>query len=287
MWLARMSIVLLGFFATSVGAADIKMRPPFVHGCPTIQMVGEIKVGDADKLSKLIRSMPKMKNPHPACYQGAVLLNSEGGNVEEALRIGTAIRSSSFVTVVGTNDVCYSSCVLVLAGGSARLIGGAVGIHRPYFENLPNNATLGEVRSQRARLEEVIKNYLTDMDVSVRLIEDMLAVPPSQMKILSESDLNAYRLSGVDPTQNEIDVAQKAKFYGISSAEWRRRDAIAENRCGNIAVTMRVDCYHATIWGISEADFVRKKPRFTAECGALNDRWDELSKCMARIIRGS
>ena len=69
-----------------------------------------------------------------------VLLSSPGGNLNQAIVMGEAIRARGLTTAVGVADpygrvrpsYCASACVLVFAGGKIRIgvAGSTLGVHR-------------------------------------------------------------------------------------------------------------------------------------------------------------
>ena len=65
-----------------------------------------------------------------------VTLNSPGGDVIEALRIGRLIRQKFMYTRVTSEAECASACVFVLQAGVLRVaaVGASVGVHRPKFD---------------------------------------------------------------------------------------------------------------------------------------------------------
>jgi hypothetical protein len=44
-----------------------------------------------------------------------------------------------------------------------------------------------------------MRDYLREMNVSQRLADDMLVIEPENNHILTEAELKAYRLVGIDP----------------------------------------------------------------------------------------
>lgn len=65
---------------------------------PTIiQLKGEIKSGDAEEFERLIEGQAKV----------TLLLDSPGGLVREALRMGATIRLLDFATMVAVDGECY------------------------------------------------------------------------------------------------------------------------------------------------------------------------------------
>ncbi len=66
-----------------------------------------------------------------------IALDSPGGDIYAAMEIGKTIReTSNHAVYIRENGVCYSSCVLIFAGGAQRFVyHGSLGIHRPYSLN--------------------------------------------------------------------------------------------------------------------------------------------------------
>jgi len=64
-------------------------------------------------------------------------INSGGGSIDAAIAIGRLLRNER--ASLDVTGVCFSACVLVLAGAVERNVGDAnkVGIHRPYFGTTP------------------------------------------------------------------------------------------------------------------------------------------------------
>jgi hypothetical protein len=119
--------VILGL---SASAAQADMR--FVEGNKTIlniaqwphlEISGNISSADADRLPRLLVTATLSSKVQVAgSLAPLVMLNSLGGNVEAAMKIGRMLRSASANTVVGMNAECSSACVLILAAGAHRLV---------------------------------------------------------------------------------------------------------------------------------------------------------------------
>ena len=98
---------------------------------------GEIRKGDATTFTTLADELARDTNcpmvgsplnPVPMIF---VKLNSQGGNIIEALAIGREIRRRFMVTgVPHANMECDSACVFVLMAGVDRIGGGKIGLHR-------------------------------------------------------------------------------------------------------------------------------------------------------------
>src|SRR4051812_1826255 len=76
---------------------------------------GNIALGDDEKLHRFVAAMP------PQTRIWAVVLESDGGNLAEAAKLSSTVRSSGLVTVVFSGKICASACFLVFASGKTRL----------------------------------------------------------------------------------------------------------------------------------------------------------------------
>src|SRR5438105_3580382 len=84
-----------------------------------VVMHGEVEAGDADKLRRVIVSTPR--------FIRHLVLDSPGGNVNEALRVAAVVRRAMLPTTtyragigVLTRYVCASSCFLIWVSGPIR-----------------------------------------------------------------------------------------------------------------------------------------------------------------------
>lgn len=157
----------------------------------------------------------------------AFYLNSSGGDVRSALQLGRLLRMhENAMTMVLPDNICASACVLVLAGGTSRVIGGKVIIHRPYSTTTLARSN-AEIRSERDLLKKEILSFLDEMNVSSLLFEAMDAIPPDQARLLTESELELFKLSGTDPVLQEKQDAFWAAKAGLSRQEMLHR----RNQC--------------------------------------------------------
>lgn len=159
-------------------------------------------------------------------------LNSIGGDVEEAIKIGRILRKNEILTVtVPPDGECLSSCVFILSAGIRRTVWGKVGIHRPYFPSLSTDENILNIKHKRESILTSIKQYLEEMDVNPSLVDTMLSIPPDELKILTPDELSYYRLTGLDANYEEKFIAQAASSYGLTSYEYRKRSAAVEEYC--------------------------------------------------------
>jgi ATP-dependent protease ClpP protease subunit len=164
--------------------------------CKSIIYVnGEITVQTAERFEKALRQV----HQHRLLF---IVLGSLGGSVSAAMRIGRLIRNTGCRTVVGSGATCASACVLVFAAGLSRVVGARIlnpslillgdwdsvavqgpskiGIHRPALADAPPETDMTSVKTAAERVEKELRKYAGEMNVSPRLIDDMLATPLSK-----------------------------------------------------------------------------------------------------------
>lgn len=131
-------------------------------------------------------------------------LDSSGGRVEDAMKAGDAIAESHWTIRVREGAICHSACVLVLAAGDDRVIGGKVGIHRM--------VRIGSKASSRAELSEELqqvyqrmKAYLERNGASVAVADLMMTVPNRSLRLLGENELKEYGLDGTNAAQDDLE----------------------------------------------------------------------------------
>lgn len=269
----KLSLMLLVVcFVQCAAAAQIEAKPD-AEFCSsmTIRLAGTIRRGDAARLEQAVQVITQQaKRVYGECFFApSVILQSHGGDVAEALTMGKLIRDAGLATSVPVNGECFSSCVFLFAAGVERKVwrNGQVGIHRPYLRDVDEHASVGSIRSQRASQIERIRSYIEGMDLSLQLLDAMLAVPPDEVRILTEDEMRDYRITGTDASFEEFQVNWNAKMFDLSSSEYRRRHAIALTACENTDETNV--CASASILGISLAE--------------SQGRWSRYMSCKQRV----
>ena len=164
-----------------------------------------------------------------AAKQIGVVLNSEGGDLYAAIRMGRMLREVDLAATafVATGN-CYSACVFVLAGAVQRIVlrDNAVGLHRPYSTD--TSAVSREQRqAQFDNMQSAARTYLREMNVSPGLFDVMVTIPPEQIRLVGQDELAQLGMPKVDPIFEEVGDAAAARRYGISRQEYLRRKALA------------------------------------------------------------
>ncbi len=207
--------------------------------CTTVAIVGVIKTGDFDALTKVYRASKG--------WLGNVSLVSHGGNLNEGMRIGQLIRKGLLSTsapaklskagevfMVGglsmrpnpcanRDCVCASTCFVIWVAGSHRS-GNYLGIHRPtfeteYFGDMPPR----EAERVYERAIQDLGQYLKDMNVPQVYYEQLMKTPSWEVLIPWESIKNDLEspLHGLSAAHNSpaIDEWLAARCGSIQAEE--------------------------------------------------------------------
>lgn len=279
---------------TSVYAAQVSVLR---EDCSTVIIIrGAIQVNDDKRLLGAIADIANRRKLAKCPGTGGILgskivvwLDSEGGDVDVALDMGRIIRREKGFVMVHFDSKCFSSCVFLLAAGVQRMTIGDVGIHRPYFSALSNADDVSVVRAKREAINKRIRAYFDEMDIPQGLLDLMLSIPPGEIKILSKTELVSFRLSGDDPTHDEMETAQSAYQYNTTSAEFRKRAASSSAKCGTYSLAAsseaeerRYLCSQATLLNISVQEVQERRNKFRAVCLKISDK-ERLEQCFREI----
>ncbi|WP_305827407.1 ATP-dependent Clp protease proteolytic subunit [Pseudomonas aeruginosa] len=224
--MVRLAFLILNLLiATAPHAAELLFYPD----TDSISINGPIEKGDADNLKKVFEYVEKNSTPGTPGFR-MVLLNSPGGDVEEALSMGRTLRNYEATATIPQDGICYSSCVFLLAGAVNRmLLTGEVGIHRPFFISAPDDVDKG-VRM----LQKISRDYFEEMNIPSVLADDMFSTPPSEIKVLTSQELEKYRLNREDMIYLEKQELEISKRLGLSRLEYlerSRRAKVLESQC--------------------------------------------------------
>jgi hypothetical protein len=128
---------------------------------------------------------------------------------------------------------------MLLAGGTSRLVEGAVGIHRPYLED-DRAFSPEQQRRNYAAIEKEVKDYLESVNVPTSLYDNMFRIPPEKVRFLNERELQTLGLNEDDPFHKEAVDAQGAQGAGLSKSEYQRRQSICAR---SMSMDEAAECY--------------------------------------------
>jgi hypothetical protein len=197
-------------FSATINAEIFRFVDIFVD----VRVQGQILPGDAERLATLAMSLkPEDAEGYLWLY---VTINSGGGSVREALKIGRFLRSHNASVQLQEGDHCLSSCVFILIAGVMRVahrVDAIVGVHRPFLfaadQDQDFEQTYWETRSG-------LEAYFDEMRVPRALLDLMYSVPPGEMRILSRDEMGLF-LPFMDPVYEEQTVTSLAHSYGVNN----------------------------------------------------------------------
>ncbi len=162
-----------------------------------INAYGKIGVGDCDRFLHFLENA----SPPPRC---PVYINSDGGSVADAIRMGMLIRGAWFSTNVGSYILskkeqgdaitprtmlpgnCMSAATLMYLGGRLRYLDkeAKFGVHQfSYSKPSVSDASKSQLLSAE------IARYLSVMEIDARFLELSAATPSSDIKLLDHQEL--------------------------------------------------------------------------------------------------
>lgn len=164
------------------------------------------------------------------CLSLLAFMGSPGGDIDAAMRIGRLLRNAHATAIAIESRPCVSACVLAFAGAVSRAASaGSIGVHSVWRSGGDASVDASAVAYENVRLR--IVDYLNEMRIPVRLLDLMYSASPSEMRMLSNTDLSDTLLNGDDPVWHESEALAEARALNISVAELYRRRARSEAEC--------------------------------------------------------
>lgn len=169
-----------------------------------ILISGKIENGDYRKFQKFLDA----GGENLQGFYARVFLNSRGGNVAEAMKIANLIEKGYTITSIRENEVCFSACVLLWAGGVERDLLGKLGLHR--ISNSKRDLSVTETENSISPTSQVVESYLLRMGIPRLIIDKMNETLSTDLFIVdlrwvSKNDLN----SAMSYRPSYIEVAEK------------------------------------------------------------------------------
>jgi len=160
-----------------------------------LEFSGGITFGAAKDFQRFLDAMPAVQVVH---------LNSPGGRIAEAGRIGRLLSARKLSTYVVGN--CLSACTTVFLSGRERLISpqGRLGFHQPDFPGLTNEERRNLIANEELRLRK--------LGVSAAFAHKANLAPPEDMWFPTVAELIAEHVAtrvvnALDFALSDIDVS--------------------------------------------------------------------------------
>jgi hypothetical protein len=151
---------------------------------------GEIEPGDYDRLLKKI-----LDDENRFMAQNKVILASNGGDVEESIKIAGLLQSMfTAVTIGPQTGECVGACFLIYAAAVRRATdaGHLIGLHRPaLIDSLSASLSPVEAAALEDRALSQVRAFLAANDVPDGLLAEMFRRSADEVYWLSEQDEKA------------------------------------------------------------------------------------------------
>lgn len=168
--------------------------------------VNEIKSGDYklflqvnDKIEKSGRKLRLL-----------VVVNNNGGLIDEALSIGKYLRSNNIKTAAAIR--CASACIYVFAGGVERFsyMDTQFGLHQVRYANgYKGTVSMGQ------ELVAQLFDYLDMMGVNPKIVSLQSSVKANDIKWINQYEANGFKLVTQIKENHEIDIPNLEKIAKI------------------------------------------------------------------------
>lgn len=170
---------MLFMFCLSAVGAEISIVK--TEHYDVLEISGDIKNGDYKKLKNLLLD----KSENFVAFQRLVLLDSMGGDVEEALKIGKLLKKNFSTTSVDVNKVCMSSCFLIWAGGVDRIFNQSakLGVHRLALSAKEIN--INKTEKLTMPISKKVDIYLKENGIPSKIIDRMNETSPSDIYFIT------------------------------------------------------------------------------------------------------
>lgn len=214
--------LVLAVAAGPAAAVEIKLAEPADPNLVLVELSGSLVRGDALKVQAFLSQLPKGR-------QIAVRLDSPGGLVEEALRIGRHLHANHIRTyVTGRGAHCLSACALAFLGGrdlsgqTFRVKGsesrlGFHGFRRVVPDKEFTVADMHEAVATTQRVILSIADYLTSVDADIEFMSLMLEKPSTEMNYLSNEKATSVGVHVLNETAGRLIAPFGPQTRGVPS----------------------------------------------------------------------
>ena len=217
------SLILALIVTANAANADVVLsklteggNPNWPNTAPHLFISGKINKGDYERALNAVNETYN----HGEISDLFVQLDSPGGDVLEAMKIGSLVRKLKLTTMV-IHGQCSSACVFILVAGAERLApSGVIGIHRPFFEKeYFSGLPADEAQNKYEKMTEATNGYLAEMGVAKELIEKMFRIPSNEVVTLSFADVLKW-ISGSPASLDEWLIAKCGSYTKDESNDY-------------------------------------------------------------------
>ena len=235
-------------------------------------LVDGIEDGDIFDFRRALRKHPSVS---------AVVLDSEGGLVSEALLIAGVISDRGMTTYVPTGALCASACSFIYFAGKSRLVKGALGVHQ--FSNADNTKrdNVNAVQQNTQYTTSEIISFLNAFDTPSFVYEEMFA--SSKMYFFTKEEQMRLSSDRSLPILTSVDAFIENLNKESQLQDRRRRIGTIKSLQTELK---RLGCYDGLVDGVI-GNSTEKALDIYLESATQNSDWgtDSLVKLKNKLIK--
>lgn len=179
-----------------------------------IYLGGRIEEGELEHIKLAYNLLNKRRNPR-TIGANTIWLNSPGGLIHEAMKIGDFIAEKRMKAIITFNGKCFSSCVFIYAAAKTRSGIGDVGIHRPFANEISaESLSYSKYLSQYNKFTPILKDYFAKYGVSPSIVDVMNITPSDNIKILTREERKGFGLGFQNIAAKEHNKARTIQICG-------------------------------------------------------------------------
>jgi hypothetical protein len=220
----------LAVLVAPASSAEIRQIPTVYAD---VILEGKIEAGDYDNFLRLLNLI----NEDCGSCARRLYLESPGGSLIEAMKIGRLVRALHWETIIPSpitnpyvrpekiyenyqikdpksNHICASACFFIFVGGTYRSSDDVdvddnviLGIHRPYLTDKELMAQSGDQAiASASRVRDVVEGYLKEMGVPSKYAELMFSIPKDEVRWIDSAEFHADFNGDIPELKDWIDA---------------------------------------------------------------------------------
>jgi len=210
-----------------------------------IYLGGRIEDGELEHIKLAYKLLKKRRNP-TTIGANTIWLNSPGGLIHEAMKIGDFIAENRMKAIITFNGKCFSSCVFIYAAAKTRSGIGDVGIHRPFANEISaESLSYSKYLSQYNKITPILKDYFAKYGVSPSIVDVMNITPSDNIKILTSEERKGFGLGFQNIAAKEHNKARTIQLCGKKYYDLHLRFHATIKSCRNKMKLNTLSAYDA------------------------------------------
>ncbi len=222
-----LTLILLSKNAIS----DVDVKRNELNKTATIAITNRIEYEDSDKFAT---ELDALEREGYKLLLNAIQIDTRGGNVSSAKKIGKYIRKKKLNTYLSPTAQCRSACIYILSGGIIRMAYGEVWVHRTtYSEDFP----IGKIENAIKKVDKDTKEHIEEMGLSLLVSDAIVTTPYWASRQITYQEKRRWGVHGTERIAEEMWFRTTARSLNMStdtlmeiySDNFKRCDAMARS----------------------------------------------------------